>query len=140
MALFDVIESVDRPKLARSLADEMARAGRYPKILLQVNTGREPQKAGVDPEHADSLVTVCRQQYHLRVEGLMCIPPVEGDPVPHFQLLAAIAARNGLPVVSMGMSGDFETAIRYGATHVRVGSAIFGRRSYPEGLSHTKSQ
>lgn len=132
VALFDVIESVDRPKLARSLADEIARAGRHPKILLQVNTGREPQKAGVDPDQADALVTVCREQYHLRVEGVMCIPPAEGDPVPHFQLLAAIAARNGLPVVSMGMSGDFETAIRCGATHVRVGSAIFGSRPYPE--------
>jgi len=131
VALFDVIESVDRPKLARSLADEIARAGRHPRILLQVNTGREPQKAGVDPDQADALVTVCREQYHLRVEGLMCIPPAKGDPVPHFKLLAEIAARNGLAVVSMGMSGDFATAIGHGATHVRVGSAIFGNRPYP---------
>ncbi|MDO8607517.1 MAG: YggS family pyridoxal phosphate-dependent enzyme [Phaeospirillum sp.] len=128
VALFDVIESVDRPKLAHSLADEMARAGRHPKILLQVNTGRESQKAGVDPDQADALVAVCREQYRLRVEGLMCIPPAEGDPVPHFCLLAEIAARNGLAVVSMGMSGDFETAIAHGATHIRVGSAIFGGR------------
>ena len=135
VALFDVIETVDRPKLARTLADEIARAGRHPKILLQVNTGREPQKAGVDPDQADALVKVCREQYGLRVEGLMCIPPVEGDPVPHFALLAEIAARNGLAMVSMGMSGDFEVAIGQGATHVRVGSAIFGSRSYSETIS-----
>ena len=135
VALFDVIETVDRPKLARTLADEIARAGRHPKILLQVNTGREPQKAGVDPDQADALVKVCREQYGLRVEGLMCIPPVEGDPVPHFALLAEIAARNGLAMVSMGMSGDFEVAIGQGATHVRVGSAIFCSRSYSETIS-----
>ena len=128
VTLFDVIESVDRPKLARTLAEECARAGCHPKVLIQVNVGREPQKAGIDPDLVDALVSVCRQQYHLRVEGLMCIPPAEGDPAPHFRALAEMAARNGLAVVSMGMSGDFETAIACGATHVRVGSAIFGTR------------
>jgi len=130
VALFDVIQTLDRPKLARALADEMARCGRRPRLLIQVNTGREPQKAGIEPEHADTLIQVCRQQYGLEIEGVMCIPPSEGDPAPHFDLLAAIARRNGLTVVSMGMSGDFATAIARGATHVRVGSAIFGSRDY----------
>lgn len=128
VTLFDVIESVDRPKLARTLAEECTRAGRHPKILIQVNIGREPQKAGIDPDLVDTLISVCRQQYRLPVVGLMCIPPAEGDPVPHFKALTDMAARNGLAVVSMGMSGDFETAIACGATHVRVGSAIFGTR------------
>ena len=129
VGLFDVIESVDRPKLARTLAEESARAGRQLKILIQVNMGREAQKAGIDPDLTDALVKVCREQYGLLVEGLMCIPPAEGDPAPHFKALAEMAARNGLPMVSMGMSGDFETAIACGATHVRVGSAIFGVRA-----------
>lgn len=128
VALFDVIETVDRPKLARALADEMARAGRRPRCLVQVNTGREGQKAGVDPDHADVLIRLCRDEYGLDVAGVMAIPPADADPTPHFRLLADIAARNRLGVVSMGMSGDFETAIALGATHVRVGSAIFGAR------------
>ncbi|MGE5503332.1 MAG: YggS family pyridoxal phosphate-dependent enzyme [Actinomycetota bacterium] len=131
VALFDVIQTIDRPKLARVVADEIARAGRAPSCLVQVNTGREPQKAGVDPDQADLLIRVCRDEYALPVTGVMCIPPADGDPQPHFRLLAAIAARNGLGVVSMGMSGDYELAIALGATHVRVGSAIFGEREYP---------
>lgn len=126
--LFDVIETLDRPKLARALADEMERSARRPKILVQVNTGREPQKAGVDPDQAETLVTLCREQYGLPVAGLMCIPPADQDPAPHFRLLRELAERCGLPVLSMGMSGDFEAAIAEGATHVRVGSAIFGNR------------
>jgi pyridoxal phosphate enzyme (YggS family) len=128
VALFDVIETIDRPKLARAVADEMERSGRRPQVLIQVNTGREPQKAGVEPEQLDAMVTVCRETYKLPVAGLMCIPPAEQDPAPHFRLLAEMAARHGLGVISMGMSGDFETAIRYGATHVRVGTALFGDR------------
>lgn len=128
VALFDVIETVDRPKLARALADEMARSGRRPRVLIQVNTGREPQKAGIDPEQLDAMVAVCRDEYGLPLAGLMCIPPADQDPAPHFRLLAGMAARHGLGVVSMGMSGDFETAVAEGATHVRVGSAIFGHR------------
>ncbi len=130
VALFDVIETVDRPKLARALADEIKRAGRAIRVLIQVNTGREPQKAGVEPEQADALIRLCRDQYGLAVEGLMCIPPAEDDPGPHFRLLGEIAARNGLAILSMGMSGDYPVAIRDGATHVRVGSAIFGHRDY----------
>ena len=128
VALFDVIETIDRPKLARALADEITRSGRSPRVLVQVNTGREPQKAGVDPDQADALVALCRDTYGLRVEGLMCIPPGDQDPEPHFRLLAEIAGRNGLTVLSMGMSGDYPQAVRHGATHVRVGSAIFGHR------------
>lgn len=128
IALFDVIQTIDRPKLARALADEMARSGTRPRCLIQVNTGREAQKAGIDPDHADLLIRVCREEYNLPLVGVMCIPPAEGDPEPHFRMLAQMAARNGLDVISMGMSGDFETAITCGATHVRVGSAIFGGR------------
>jgi len=128
VALFDVIETIDRPKLARAVAEEMERSGRRPKVLVQVNTGREPQKAGVEPEQLDAMVAICREQYRLPLAGLMCIPPAEEDPTPHFRLLAAMAARHGLAVVSMGMSGDFPTAVAEGATHVRVGSAIFGHR------------
>jgi pyridoxal phosphate enzyme (YggS family) len=128
VALFDVIETIDRPKLARALADEMERSGRRPHVLIQVNTGREPQKAGIDPDQVDSMVTICRDEFRLPLAGLMCIPPADEDPAPHFRLLAGLAARLGLGVVSMGMSGDFETAIAEGATHVRVGSAIFGHR------------
>lgn len=131
IALFDVIESVDRPKLARVLADEMKRANRFPKILIQVNIGREPQKAGIDPDQADALIRLCRTEYGLDVIGVMCIPPSEGDPQPYFQNLAEIAQRNQLNVISMGMSGDYPVAIACGATHVRVGSAIFGHRPKP---------
>lgn len=128
VALFDVIETIDRPKLARAVADEMERSGRRPLVLIQVNTGREPQKAGIDPDQVDAMVAICRDEFRLPLAGLMCIPPADQDPAPHFRLLAGLAARHGLGVVSMGMSGDFETAIAEGATHVRVGSAIFGHR------------
>lgn len=130
VALFDVIETLDRPKLARALAEEMRRSGRAVDCLVQVNTGREPQKAGIDPDQADSMIALARDQYGLTVTGVMGIPPAGHDPTPHFRLLAEIARRNGLPVVSMGMSGDYATAIAAGATHVRVGSAIFGARDY----------
>ena len=126
--LFDVIECVDRPKLARSLAREMDRAGRRPACFIQVNTGEEPQKAGVWPEELDALVGLCRDELELPVEGLMCIPPIDEAPALHFALLRDMAARNGLAKLSMGMSADFEQAIRLGATHVRVGTAIFGAR------------
>lgn len=132
--LFDVIETLDRPKLADALAAAAARTGRTPRVLVQVNTGAEPQKAGVLPEEADGLVA-CAREKGLVVEGLMCIPPVDEAPGPHFALLRKIARRNGLGVLSMGMSGDFETAIRFGATHVRIGSALFGERKRP----HTPS-
>ena len=127
-ALFDVIETLDRPKLAQALADAAAKAGRGPRVLVQVNTGAEPQKAGVPPQEADALIAQARA-LGLRVEGLMCIPPADEAPGIHFALLRKIARRNGLDVLSMGMSGDYETAIRFGATHVRVGSALFGERN-----------
>lgn len=130
VALFDVIETVDRPKLARALADEMERSGRSVPCLLQVNTGLEEQKAGLHPDSVDAMLRLCRLEYKLPVVGLMCIPPVDEDPAPHFAMLAEAAARNGLKVVSMGMSGDYPAAITQGATHVRVGSAIFGARAY----------
>ena len=129
VALFEVIETLDREKLARTLAAERDRGSRLPRLLVQVNTGEEPQKAGVAPREADAFLALCRQDLGLPVEGLMCIPPAEEEPAMHFALLARIAARNGLSVLSMGMSGDYETAIRFGATHVRVGSALFGERS-----------
>lgn len=128
VALFDVIESLDRPRLAEALAAEMRRQNRRPACMVQVNTGREPQKAGIAPEAADSFLADCRDRLGLPLAGLMCIPPFDQDPVPHFRLLRAIAARNGLSYLSMGMSGDFEDAIREGATHIRVGTAIFGGR------------
>jgi pyridoxal phosphate enzyme (YggS family) len=128
VALFDVIETVDRPKIADAIAEEMARAGRDLKCFMQVNTGDEAQKAGVSPAEADALMRHCREQLGLAVEGLMCIPPFDEDPLPHFALLARLAADFGLTKLSMGMSGDYETAIRQGATHVRLGSAIFGAR------------
>lgn len=131
VALFDVIESVDRPKLARALADEMARVGRLVPCLLQVNTGLEAQKAGLHPDSVDAMLRLCRDEYKLPVTGLMCIPPAGEDPAPHFRMLAEMAARNDLPVLSMGMSGDYAVAIAQGATHVRVGSAIFGARDTP---------
>ena len=128
VALFDVIETVDRPKLARVLADEMERVGRRPQCLIQVNTGREPQKAGIEPEHADRFIQLCLREYQLPINGLMCIPPAGLDPAADFKTLAEIASRNGLPILSMGMSSDYTEAIAQGATHVRVGTAIFGVR------------
>lgn len=128
VALFDVIESVDRPKLAAALATEMERTGRRPECFIQVNTGEEEQKAGVWPGEADAFIAECSDRLGLGVVGLMCIPPVDEEPAPHFALLRDIARRHGLPGLSMGMSGDFEVAIQMGATHVRVGSAIFGHR------------
>ena len=127
--LFDVIETVDRERLAERLAQEIQREGRAPRLYIQVNTGEEPQKAGVTPAEADSFIARCRGGYGLAVEGLMCIPPEAEPPGPHFALLAKIAARNGLDRLSMGMSADFETAIGHGATSVRVGSALFGPRA-----------
>ena len=128
VAFFDVIETLDREKLARALADEAQRQGRAPRLYVQVNTGEEPQKAGVLPPEADALVALCRGTYGFEIDGLMCIPPEAEPPGPHFALLAKIAARNGVTRLSMGMSADFETAIRFGATSVRVGSALFGER------------
>lgn len=128
VALFDVIETLDRDKLAGALAQAGQRQGRAPRVLIQVNTGAEPQKAGVLPDQADALIATARDTHALIVEGLMCIPPADQDPSTHFELLASIAARNDLSVLSMGMSGDFEAAIRHGATHVRLGTALFGER------------
>jgi pyridoxal phosphate enzyme (YggS family) len=127
-ALFDVIETVDRPQLARALADEFARSGRPLDCLVQVNTGEEPQKAGIPPAEADAFIKACRDDLGLPVRGLMCIPPVADEPSLHFALLREIARRNGLAELSMGMSADYPIAIRFGATLVRVGSAIFGDR------------
>lgn len=127
-ALFDAIDSLDRLKLAASLARAAQKLGRCPEILVQVNTGEEPQKAGVAPAEADALIHAARVEFGLPVRGLMCVPPTNEAPAMHFALLAKIAARNGLDQLSMGMSDDFETAIRFGATHVRVGSALFGAR------------
>jgi pyridoxal phosphate enzyme (YggS family) len=128
VVLFDVIQSVDRDRLAASLAKEMEKAGKRPACFIQVNTGEEPQKAGVMPADVDAFVATCRDTYKLPVVGLMCIPPVDEEPALHFALLTKMAARNGLAQVSMGMSADYETAVRLGATHVRVGSALFGAR------------
>ena len=128
VALFDVIESVDRERLAATLAKEMARASRRPDCFIQVNTGEEPQKAGILPAELDAFVAACRDTHKLPVVGLMCIPPVDEEPALHFALLVKMAARNGLAKVSMGMSADYEIAVRLGATHVRVGSALFGAR------------
>ncbi len=126
--LFDVIHTLDRPSLAEALAKEIARQGRTPRLLVQVNTGEEPQKGGVIPTEVDAFLEACRSKYGLTIEGLMCIPPAEDPPSPHFALLNTIAKRHGLKVLSMGMSADFDAAIQLGATHVRVGSAIFGAR------------
>jgi pyridoxal phosphate enzyme (YggS family) len=126
--LFDAMHTLDRASLAEALAKEIAKGGRTPRLLVQVNTGEEPQKGGVLPAEADAFLAACRERYGLTVEGLMCIPPADEPPSPHFALLAKIAARNGLKALSMGMSADFEAAIQLGATHVRVGSAIFGAR------------
>jgi hypothetical protein len=124
----DVIESLDRPKLAAALADAMQKEGRSVRLLVQVNTGDEPQKAGVPRVEADAFIRACREEHGLTVEGLMCIPPAAEDPRPHFAALAVLAARHGLATLSMGMSGDYAAAIAEGATHVRVGTAIFGTR------------
>ena len=131
VALFDVIQTIDRPKIAEAIAKACTRQGRALRCFVQVNTGREPQKAGVLPEAVDDFLHLCRQAYRLNVVGLMCIPPAEVDPKPHFKALAQMAARNGLKELSMGMSGDFETAIAEGASYVRIGSAIFGTRPKP---------
>lgn len=128
VALFDVIQTLDREKLARALVKEMARLDRRPDLFVQVNTGEEPQKAGVLPLDADDFIAKCRDELGLPVVGLMCIPPVDENPALHFSLLADMAARNGLERLSMGMSADYETAVRLGATEVRVGTAIFGTR------------
>ncbi len=128
VALFDVIQSVDRERLAAALAKEMEKLGRRPDCYIQVNTGEEPQKAGILPKDLDAFVALCRDQYKLPIVGLMCIPPVDEEPALHFALLAKMAARNGLGRLSMGMSADYEMAVRLGATHVRVGSALFGSR------------
>lgn len=128
VALFDAIHSIDRDKIAAAVAAEMAKQGRAVRLLVQVNTGSEPQKAGVLPEETDAFVTRCREVHGLRIDGLMCIPPLDEAPAPHFALLAKLARRLDLPSLSMGMSGDFETAIAFGATDIRVGSAIFGHR------------
>lgn len=128
VAHFDAIHTLDRPKIAETLAREMQKQQRFPKLFVQVNTGREPQKAGVDPDDADAFVKMCRETCDLEIAGLMCIPPADEDPEAHFILLAEIARRNGLSGLSMGMSGDYAIAIACGATHVRVGSAIFGVR------------
>ena len=128
VALFDAIHSLDRERLAAALAGEMARQGRAPALFVQVNTGEEPQKSGIAPGEAVAFVERCRGEHGFKIEGLMCIPPLEDDPIPHFELLRRLAEVAGLKSLSMGMSADFETAIAHGATHVRVGSAIFGER------------
>jgi PLP dependent protein len=131
--LFDAIHTIDRPRIAQAIAAEMAKQARQVQLFIQVNTGDEKQKAGVSVDSADSFIAECQNKYGLRISGLMCIPPVNEAPETHFALLAQIARRNHLEKLSMGMSGDFETAIKHGATHVRVGSAIFGTR---EGQPH----
>ena len=128
VALFDAIHSVDRASIAEALAKEIAKQGRHPALFVEVNTGEEPQKAGVLPHEADAFIEACRESHGLTISGLMCIPPFDEAPAPHFALAAKIAARNGLKQLSMGMSADFATAIAFGATHVRVGTAIFGGR------------
>lgn len=133
VALFDVIQTLDRPKLAAALAKEMARQHRTPRLLIQVNTGEEPQKSGVAPGGLEAFLGTCRDELHLEPTGLMAIPPEDEDVALHAALLAKLARRHGLPALSIGMSGDFETAIRFGATHVRVGTAIFGARAARSG-------
>jgi PLP dependent protein len=129
VALFDVIHTIDRPKIAEALAAEIAAQGRKPQLFIQVNTGEEPQKAGVRPDETEALLATCRERLGLTIEGLMCIPPFDEAPDPHFQRLAKLAGRLDLPSLSMGMSADYEAAIRHGATHIRVGSALFGARN-----------
>ena len=129
VALFDVIETLDRPKLARVLAEEMKKQGKTPKLLVQINTGAEEQKAGIAPSDADEFIAMCRNEYDLDIKGLMCIPPVDDAPAPHFALMAKIAKRLGLSELSMGMSADYLIASQLGATHVRIGTGIFGARN-----------
>jgi len=129
IAIFDVIETLDRPKLAEAIARELRPGARQPRLFVEVNTGREPQKAGILPEDADAFIAFCRGDCGLEIEGLMCIPPVDQQSSPHFALLSQIAARNKIASLSMGMSADHELGIQLGATHVRVGSAIFGART-----------
>lgn len=128
VALFDAIETLDRPRLAETLAREMARQGRRPDLFIEVNTGEEPQKSGISPADADAFIAACRERWHLPVVGLMCIPPEHEEPALHFALLRELARRHGLDRLSMGMSADYETAIRFGSTEVRLGTAIFGAR------------
>jgi pyridoxal phosphate enzyme (YggS family) len=128
VALFDAIHSLDRPSLAEALAREIARQGRTPMLFVELNTGAEPQKSGVLPEGTDAFIAACRERHGLTISGLMCIPPFDEPPAPHFALTAKIARRNGLSLLSMGMSADFALAIQFGATHVRIGTAIFGAR------------
>ncbi|MBN9005380.1 MAG: YggS family pyridoxal phosphate-dependent enzyme [Rhizobiales bacterium] len=128
VALFDAIHSVDRPSICEALAKEIVKQDRRPELFVQINTGEEPQKAGIAPSDTDDFIARCRETYGLTISGLMCIPPLDDAPAPHFALTAKIAKRNGLTQLSMGMSADFATAIEFGATHVRVGSAIFGKR------------
>jgi pyridoxal phosphate enzyme (YggS family) len=128
VALFDAIHSVDRPSICEALSKEIDRQQRAPQLFVQLNTGEEPQKAGIAPAEADAFIAACSDKYGLQISGLMCIPPLDEAPAPHFALTAKIAARNGLKNLSMGMSADFAIAIQFGATHVRVGSAIFGAR------------
>ncbi|URK16720.1 YggS family pyridoxal phosphate-dependent enzyme [Thalassospira sp. GO-4] len=130
VALFDVIETVDRPKLANALAKHRDKTGECPDLFIQINTGEEEQKAGIAPKDADAFIRMCREELELPIKGLMCIPPVDEEPAPHFALLGKIAQKHGLKIKSMGMSGDYEAAIAIGATHVRVGTAIFGSRGY----------
>lgn len=132
VALFDVIETIDREKIARAIAEEMTKQGRRPELYVQVNTGLEPQKAGIAPNDTVDFVNLCRGELSLPVVGLMCIPPAEENPGPHFALLAKLAGKCGLAKLSMGMSSDYQTAIEFGATSVRVGSAIFGNRAYQQ--------
>ena len=129
VALFDAIHSIDRPSIAEALAKEIVRQERRPTLFVEINTGAEPQKAGVLPEQADAFIETCRETHGLEIAGLMCIPPFDEAPAPHFALTAKIAARNGLKLLSMGMSADFPSAVAFGATHVRVGTAIFGTRA-----------
>jgi PLP dependent protein len=131
VGLFDAIHSLDRASLAEALGKEIARQSRRPTLFVEINTGAEAQKSGVPPQQADDFLAACRDRYGLAVSGLMCIPPFDEAPAPHFALTAQIARRNGLKLLSMGMSADFETAIAFGATHVRVGTAIFGTRPAP---------
>ncbi len=129
VALFDVIETIDRPKIARAVAAEMQKTGRTPRLLVQVNTGEEPQKAGVKPDDLEAMLRLCREELGLTICGLMCIPPIDEEPALHFALLANLAQNYDVAELSMGMSADFETAIALGATHVRVGTALFGARA-----------
>ena len=131
VALFGCVETLDRPKLARALAEEIARAGRSPRLFVQVNTGEEPQKAGVAPGETEAFVALCRDTFGHAIDGLMCIPSLDEEPAMHFALLAKLAERIGIDELSMGMSGDFARAIQFGATYVRIGTAIFGERSDP---------